>query len=239
MSDMSGILKIVVITLISLFLYGFSNSEYSQRKLSDSQVMVYPVDQPFIDHTSVNNLLIQNSDDMSSTLISALDLIKLEQGLKNHQMVKDASVFVTLDGVLSAKVYQRQPVARLITDSSFVYIDKKGQLMPTSENFSARVPIAYGFKASDLEKCFPVFNKIYNDDFYKKLITQISLKNDSSIVLATRLDNFAIHLGKPINLTRKLANFKAFYQYLKKKDQLKRYEKIDLRFGKQVIASKN
>ena len=70
MSNMSGILKIVVITLISLFLYGFSNSEYSQRKLSDSQVMVYPVDQPFIDHTSVNNLLIQNSDDMSSTLIS-------------------------------------------------------------------------------------------------------------------------------------------------------------------------
>ena len=239
MKNKLGILKIIIITLISLVLYGFSNSEYKQRKLHDTQVMIYPIDQPFIDHSSVNNLLIQNSDDMSNLLIDALNLVKLEQRLKNHQMVDNASVFVTVDGVLSAKVYQRQPVARLITDTAFVYIDQKGQLMPTSENFSARVPLAYGFKASDIENSHPVFNKIYNDDFYKKLITQISLKNDSSIVLATRLDNFAVHLGKPDNLTRKLANFKAFYQYLKKKNQLKRYETIDLRFGKQVIASKN
>lgn len=239
MNNKLGILKIIVITLISLVLYGFSNSEYKQRKLSDTQVMIYPIDKPFIDHSSVNNLLIQSSDDMSNLLIDALDLVKLEQRLINHQMVENASVFVTVNGVLSAKVYQRKPVARLITDSAFVYIDQKGKLMPTSENFSARVPLAYGFKASELEKCYPVFNKIYNDDLYKKLITQISLKNDSSIVLATRLDNFAVHLGKPENLTRKLANFKAFYQYLKKKDQLKRYKTIDLRFGKQVIASKN
>jgi len=238
MRNKLAIFKIAFITLISLALYGFSNSVYKHKKLRDTQAMIYPSDQPFIEYTSVNKLLIQNSDDMSTIKIDDLDLRKLEQRLNNHQMVQQASVYITVDGVLSAKVYQRKPVARLITDSAFTYIDNRGKLMPTSEHFSARVPLAYGFNGADIENYKSVFNQIRQNKFYKKLITEISLKKDSSIVLATRLNNFAIQVGRPEELDRKLANFKAFYQYLKKKDQLDQYKKIDLRFGKQVIASK-
>lgn len=231
-------IRIVIIISISIFLYGFSNSAYEHKKLKDLNVSIYPVDKPFIDHESVNNLLIQNSAKVSNMSIDTLDLIKLERGIKEHQMVEHASVFVTVDGILSAKVYQRKPVARLITDTAFQYIDQQGKIMPTSDNFSARVPLAYGFRAKDLDSYRSVFNAIHDDELHRKLITQISLKNDSSIVLETRLDNFAVHLGKPKDLTRKLANLKAIYQYLKEKEQLKRYRSVDLRFGKQVIASK-
>ena len=232
-------IRILIIIFISIFLYGFSNSTYEHKKLKDLKVSIYPVDKPFIDHEAVNNLLIQNPDELSNLSIDTLDLMKLERGLKEHQMVENASVFMTVDGMLSAKVYQRKPVARLITDTAFMYIDQQGKIMPTSDNFSARVPLAYGFPAKDLVRYRSVFNAIYDDELHRKLITQVSLKNDSSIVLETRLDNFVVHLGKPKDLTRKLANLKAIYQYLKEKEQLKRYRSVDLRFGKQVIASKN
>ena len=239
MSNNLNILKIIAITLISIVLYGFSNSTYKQKEISSINIMIYPINQLFIDEPLINNLLTQKGDKAVNKLIDGLDLHKLEQRVEENEIVANASVFVTVDGTLSVNVYQRKPVARLITDSAFMYIDQKGELMPTSDNFSARVPLAYGFSENEIQKCRLVFNYIYQDELYRKLITEISLKSDLGIVLATRLNNFTIRLGKNKNLTKKLKNFKAFYQYLKRKNQLNRYETVDLRFGKQVIASKN
>ena len=239
MSNKISIFKIIAIIIVSVGLYGFSYSTYEQKELSGVNVKVYPVNQPFIDELMITNLLTKNQDKASDELITNLNLAKLEKQISQNKMVANASVFLTVDGILSANVYQRKPVARLVTDEAFMYIDQKGKLMPTSANFSARVPLAYGFNETEIKKYDFIFNYIHKDQLYKKLITEISLKKDLGIVLATRLNNFTIQLGKHENLVKKLNNFKAFYQYLNKKDQLNHYNTIDLRFGKQVIASKN
>ena len=239
MSNKLNIFKITTIVAVSIVLYGFSYSTYKQKELSGVQVKIYPLNKPFIDELMVTDLLTQNKDEASDRLITNLNLDELETRVKQNKMVESASVFLTVDGILSANVYQRKPVARLVTDTTFMYVDQKGKLMPTSANFSARVPLAYGFDENEIQEYSSVFNYIQDDKLYRKLITEISLKDDLGIVLATRLNNFTIQLGKHESITEKLRNFKAFYQYLNKKDQLNQYKTIDLRFGKQVIASKN
>lgn len=239
MSNKLSIFKMAAIIVISTVLYGFSHSAYKQKELSGVQVKIYPVNQPFINEMMITDLLTQNQDKASERLITGLNLDQLEKRIKQNKMVANASVFMTVDGILSANVYQHKPVARLMTDTAFIYVDQKGQLMPTSSNFSARVPLAYGFSKSEIRNHSFIFNYIYEDQFFRKLITEISLKKDLGIVLATRLNNFTIKLGKRKNIIEKLNNFKAFYHYLNKKNQLNQYKTIDLRFGKQVIASKN
>ncbi|MDR9448149.1 MAG: cell division protein FtsQ/DivIB [Psychroflexus sp.] len=231
--------KIALMLGVSVLLYSFSNVSYKANTLKGTHIEIYPIDQPFIDYQSVNNLLIQNPDDLSSIRIDAIDLVKLEQKLIKHQMIKKASVYLTIDGNLSAKIHQRKPMARLVTDTAFCYIDAAGKIMPSSDHYSARVPLAYGFNTKNAHQYQSLFKKIYNDEFYRKFITQITLKSHSGIVLETRLDNFAARIGSPEHLAKKLANLKAFYYYLKKNDQLDQYKMVDLRFGKQVIASKN
>ena len=130
----------------------------------------------FITHEMVNNLLIQNSWLPLTIKKEKVDLNTLETVLEDHEMIEKAEVFSGIDGSLNAHIKQKTPIVRYMSDNAKYYLDNKGDKIPLSENFSARVPVVIG-QINNAKKSDYVylFNEISNDDFLKKSITGLAI----------------------------------------------------------------
>lgn len=231
-------IKAFLLLALVVFLYAFSSQRNNDRKLSDLTVKFIGNDNLYITQETVNKLLIQNKESITSVPKEILDLNGLESVLNSNSMIKSAEVYVTVNGEVKAEVEQRKPIARVNTNVSY-YIDDQGLYMPLSSNHSARVPLVTGFvDKKQLENVFKIADKIHNDAFLKKHIVEIHQNEDKSINLKTRVLDFEIALGQIEHLDKKINNLKAFYQKAKKDKALINYSKVNLKFDNQVVCTK-
>jgi cell division protein FtsQ len=193
----------------------------------------------FLTHQMVNNLLIQNLGDASRIQKDKVDLNTLENTLNHHEMIEKAEVFSTIDGFLNTRITQKTPILRVISDNDSYYLDKKGDIISLSTNFSARVPLVVGEISKEKRKPYlNLFNEINKDDFLSKNITGAQIMPSGNVVLTNRSFDYKIAFGKPINVQKKLRNYKAFFHHAIKDTLIKEYKEINLMFTQQVVCKK-
>lgn len=221
-----------------VFLFAFSSSRNSVRIVSEPNIKFLGDENLFITHEDVSKLLIQNGESVSNKPKETIDLNDLESALNANVMIKQAQVFIKVDGTLVAEIKQKKPIARVSTNASY-YIDDDGSYMPLSTNYTSRVPLVTGFVVkNDLYNVYTVAKKVQSDEFLKKHVTQIHQNENGSIDLKFRLNDFKIQLGSLDKLDKKINNLKAFYQKAIKDSTLNSYSVVNLRFDKQVICTK-
>ena len=152
-------------------------------------------------------------------------------------MIENAEVYLTLDGKLKAEVNQRKPIGRVMGNASF-YLDKKGELMPLSPFFSARVPLMYGFDGKNVKEAYPVVSYIKNDEFLTSHIVSIQRRKGGHLEFELREHDFKVYFGDSSKVATKFNNFKAFYKKAQKDKKLDTYKKVNLQFGDQVVCTK-
>jgi cell division protein FtsQ len=231
------VIKIVLVLVIIGFLFGFSKNRNGARKLTKIDIEFLDKNDPFITLKSVNKLLIQNQDSITSIAKETLVLREMESRLLENPMIRDAEVFVTVDGVLGAKIEQRKPIGR-VTSSTDYYLDDDGKKMPLSSVFTARVPLITGQSSSNFTELTTLLQKINEDEFMKNSVVGIHRHANGNIILQIRKHDFKVLFGKPSAIEKKFQNFKAFFQKTKEDKTLKSYKWVDLKFGNQVVATK-
>ncbi len=231
------ILKFVFLLMLMAFLFSFTKKRNDARKITKLDVVFKHENRPFITYNTVNKLLIQNHDKVTGIGKETLVLKKMEQRLLENPMVRDAQVYVTVDGRLGATIEQRKPVGRVPATPDY-YLDADGKKMPLSEVYSARVPIITGVSKNNFKEVTPVLLKIENDEFMKNTVIGIDRKANGDIELKLRKMDFTLLFGKPENIEKKFQNFKAFYKKTKQDSTLYGYNKVNLKFDSQVIATK-
>ena len=220
------------------FLYGFSSYKNNARKVMKFHTDFEGLGPLFINHDSVNKLLIQKPDSAKMLRKDILDLNRLEHSLRSHDMVKNAQVYLTIGGQLNVKIQQREPIARVHSSPSF-YIDDDGLLMPLSPIYSARVPIVTGIVDSTaLEGIYKIASTVSNDAFLKRHVIEIQQDSVGYFSLKIRTLDWEVVLGDLSVLEQKIIKFKAFYQKAKKDNTLQAYSKINLMFEQQVVCTK-
>lgn len=192
---------------------------------------------PFITYNSVNKLLIQNHDNVTSIGKETLVLKKMEQRLRENPMVRDAQVYVSVDGTLGARIEQRKPIGRVSASPDY-YLDADGMKMPLSNVYSARVPIITGISKNNFNEVTSLLLKIEKDEFMRSSVVGLNRKRNGDIELELRKTDFKVLFGKPINIEKKFQNFKAFYKKTKQDSTLYGYNMVNLIFDSQVIATK-
>jgi cell division protein FtsQ len=222
-----------------IFLFSFTSNRNENRKLTKTKVVFVGENPSFLKQETVNKLLIENNADASAIRKDKLDLNKLENAVSSNQMVEKSEVFVTIDGVLKAVVKQKTPIARVFDGKRSFYIDYKGNTMPLSANFTARVPLVLGvIRKQNSEALAELFRKIYDDEFLKKNIIAIQIVRNGSLIMLNRNFDYQIDFGGAKNIDAKFKNYKAFFQKAVVDSTLYKYKKIDLRFTQQVICTK-
>jgi cell division protein FtsQ len=232
-------IRLILMFSLVIFLYSFTSNRNNNRKLTKSVVVFVGEDAPFVDQETVNKLLIENNKDVKSIGKDKLDLNRLEKGLNAHEMIEKSDVFVSIDGVLKAVVKQKTPIARVFDRDDSFYIDYKGDMMPLSQNYTARVPLVSGeINKKNSEKLAELFRIIYDDEFLKKNIIGVQIMPNGSIKMLNRNYNYQIDFGGTIRMKAKFNNYKAFFQKAVLDSSLNKYKIIDLRFAQQVVCTK-
>lgn len=231
-------IKGVTLLVLVVFLFAFSTAKNGSRKVSKPTIEFVDEQKPFITHENVSKLLIQNPKGLQNDNKEIIDLNQLESALNSNPMIKNAEVYMSVNGQLSAEIEQKRPIARVHTDASY-YIDDEGVYMPLSANYSARVPLVTGMVyKTKLDKIFKVAKKIDEDEFLKQHVIEIHQNDDESIDLRLRMYDFNIQLGDLSKLEKKINNFKAFYKKATKDRTLNTFSSVNLRFDNQVICTK-
>ena len=232
-------IRLVLLFGILIFLFSFASNRNASRKLTKSTVVFEGDNALFVKNETVNKLLIENKKDASGIQKDKLDLNKLEKTIDAQEMIDKSDVFVSIDGVLKAVVKQKTPIARVVDGESSFYIDYKGNRMPLSDNFTARVPLVLGvINKKNSEDLAELFRIIYNDEFLKKNIIGVEIMPNGSLKMLNRNFNYQIDFGSMINVEQKFKNYKAFFQKAVLDSSLSKYNKIDLRFTEQVVCTK-
>ncbi|WP_010228692.1 cell division protein FtsQ/DivIB [Gillisia marina] len=230
-------IKGFLLLAVIVFFYGFAEKRNNDRKLEKIEVQFTQFENLYVSEESVNKLLIQNNIEVSSIAKETLDLNRVESLLNKHEMIENAEVFLTLDGILKTKISQRRPIGRVLGNNAF-YLDRSGRKMPLSKSYSARVPVLVNMKEMDLEEAFPLVDYINKDEFLTQHITAITRLNGGYYQLELRQTDFNIFFGKVNRIDEKFNNFKAFYKKALKDDLINTYKKVDLQFGNQVVCTK-
>lgn len=233
------ILKFFLLLGAIVFLYSFGKRRNDTRKLAKIDIEFIDGNSPFITHNAVNKLLIQSEEGVTDIGKETLDLIGMESRLKGNPMVRNAQVFVTIDGTLGAKIEQRDPIARVLMNEGLsFYLDADGKQMPLSTVYSARVPIVTGISESDFDEITPLLLKIREDEFMHRSVVGLNRKRNGEIDLELRRTRLKVLFGRPIMTDKKFQNFKAFYKKTIQDSTFYRYDKVNLKFESQVIATK-
>ena len=231
--------RLVLMLALVIFLFSFTSKRNNSRKLNKSTVVFVGDNAPFVNQQMVNKLLIENRKDAQSIGKDKLDLNKLEKILNAQKMIEKSDVFVSIDGVLKAVVKQKTPVARFFDGDDSFYIDYKGNRMPLSANFTARVPlVSGGITRKNREDLAELFRIIYKDAFLKKNIIGVQIMPNGSLKMLNRNFSYQIDFGGTIRMKAKFNNYKAFFQKAILDSSLYKYKKIDLRFAQQVVCTK-
>ncbi|RZJ35867.1 MAG: cell division protein FtsQ [Flavobacterium sp.] len=231
--------RLVLMLGLVAFLYSFTGKRNEQRHLKKSVVVFTDQDNLFVTSEMVNKLLIEKNTAAVAIRKDKVDLNRLEKALNKHEMIEKSEVFVSIDGVLKAVVKQKTPIARVFNENESFYIDYKGNEMPLSDIFTARVPLVTGdVSEENRKKIAKVFTLIHNDDFLSKNIIGVYALPSGNMVMANRNYNYSIDFGKAINIERKFGNYKAFFQKAVTDSSITKYKKVSLRFTNQVVCTK-
>lgn len=222
-----------------VFLVSFSHKKNSVKTVRDLSIEFEEGNNLFMDYEMVNKLLIVNGKSLKNEPKTVIDLHKLESNVLSHPMVEDASVFLTVDGLLKTVVKQRSPIARVISGSESYYIDKQAKNMPLSNNYSARVLLVSGdINEEDYSQIHNLVTKIREDEFLKKQIIGVRKMKNNEFVLRTRVGGQIIELGKIEDLNSKFKNLNAFYNKTMTDQTIEQYIAINLKYNNQVVCTK-
>lgn len=228
----------IALMALVVFLYAFSETRNNTRKITNLNIDFLGNNTLFVTEDTVSKLLIQNNESVTSVTKETLDLNGLEAALNSNPMIKQAEVYVAVNGALTAKILQKKPIARVNTNASY-YIDEEGSYMPLSSNYTARVPLVTGsVKKNNLDRIFQVAKKVQVDEFLKTHVIEIYQHSNKDISIKLRQHDFSVLLGDIKELDKKINNLKAFYQKALKDKTLNSYSNVNLRFGNQVVCTK-
>ena len=229
-------MRLILIVGILFFLVGFANHRQKLKPVKSLQVEFMDASKLFITEAEIEQILKGMITANRDSLMNEERLAAFEGVLDANEMIKSSEVYYSLDGKLSAKIFQREPIAR-IKDKDFYYLDSEGLAMPLSKNYSSRVPMVYGVQPKDLKEIYPLLIKIQGDDFFKKHIIAIRKKSKNHYILQVRDREFVINFGRISHLDKKLTNYKVFHLKALEYNKLDDYKRIDLQFGNQVVCT--
>lgn len=235
------IIRLVLLVVVMLFLFAFSSNRNNNKAIQGIKITFAKGEENFfITDAMVNNLLKQKLGITTKNKKKTVFLNTVETMLNNHAMIENSEVFLTIDGVLHIAVKQKKPIARIMQGNIFYYLDNKGDKMPLSDNFSARVPLVAGKIPKETKQDYiKLFENVIKDDFLQKNITAFQILPSGNVKIKCRAYNYTIELGKPTNIENKFKKYKAFFYYMQQHtNALEQYKTINLMFEKQVVGKK-
>jgi len=185
---------------------------------------------------AVNKLLTQKLGSKSSLMKDSLDLNMLEIQLNSTPEVKNAEIFVHPEGVLSLQITERQPLFKVVSDPPF-FSDASGALFAFQTLDSIHYPEFYASTPTlSMESTAALISSLKTDPFLARELKSIRLEKNQYHLHLKSYD-FQVVFGTPDRAQEKINKLKMFCAFQNVQDSLKTFQKINLSYKRQVVAS--
>ena len=200
-----------------------------------------------ISRDEILRLVKAADNDIIGSELRKINADHIEREVEKHQTILKAEVYkVTVkdsssySGILGVRVSHRTPAVRIMSTSGSYYLDKNGEVIPVSGNYTANVLVVTGYFSEEfaIEKLLPFVLHINKSPFWKAQIEQVHVEKSGDIILTPLVGSHLIELGSLENYEGKLIAMRAFYDQVLTKNNWNKYETISLKFKNQVIAKK-
>ncbi|QIK16740.1 cell division protein FtsQ [Blattabacterium sp. DPU] len=231
------IILIYIACMISLFC--FSQKTHKNRTLKKVHIVIDPLSQNhFLNDEIIKNILFSKTEKIDKK-IDQLCILRMEKKLNNYPFIKKSEVFLSVNGILNIKIWQKEPILRIKNGNKEYYLTKDAENLELSSFYSSKVILAKGpFSIKEKKYLTNLVQYINSDELLKNQIISIKKNKKNSFVLIPKIGNHHIILGNIKDFKNKLNKLKAFYkQYLNKID-INQYRSIDLQYKDQVVAKK-
>jgi cell division protein FtsQ len=193
---------------------------------------------------------------LDSVKVDELSLVGLENELLCNPYVNSADAFTNLDGDLIINICEKKPLVRIFNkNSAGYYLTENGDILPLSENYSARVFMCNGYlnipfvdgntKVTDstysktaLADILLLSNTLSENNFLKSQVNQIYINSKKEFELISEFDNHTIVVGDLEKLDKKFQKLEAFYTQALIEEGVGKYKTINLKFDGQVVCTK-
>lgn len=205
-------------------------------------------DNYFIDQKDILHLMTNRGyEKIIGTTLGDLELKAIENRIRAHKYIQNAEVYKDLRGNVIVNAVQAQPIARVVQpDGPDAYIGRKGQILPTSERFTARVIVIDGAYASELVKqdltktkegkaIFELLNYILANKFWSAQIAELKIDHKGYIVMYPQVSKQYVEFGKAEDIEEKFKKLHIFYTKILPMNW-NAYERVDLKYENQIIC---
>jgi len=192
--------------------------------------------------------MIKSADkDIIGKKLEDINAEVIEKAVEKNPAVLKAEVFkvvakdtTSYKGIVTVRVKHRRPVVRVMSEEGSYYLDKFGDKIPISTNYTANVLVATGYFLEKYakEQLLPFVLFIENDEFWNAQIEQVHVEKNGDVILTPLVGDQIIELGKFDNYLEKLRNMRAFYNQVLANNNWDKYDKISLKYKNQVVAKK-
>ena len=185
--------------------------------------------------------------DITGKKLEDINAEKIEKAVEKNPAVLKAEVYkvvakdtTSYKGIVTVRVKHRRPVVRVMSEKGSYYLDKFGDEIPISTNYTANVLVATGYFSEKYakEQLLPFVLFIENDEFWKAQIEQVHVEKNGDVILTPLVGDQIIELGKLNDFKIKLRNMRAFYNQVLAHNNWDKYDKISLKYKNQVVAKK-
>ncbi len=217
----------------------------------------------FIDKDEIKEMLYESRINILGERVANIRLTKIEENLKQHQIIKMAEVYITEKGILHVDIRQRNPFVRIFNNyGQSYYLDEDGNILPVVQAFSPHVLVINGNIAepfnpmkikninnvrfdslSRRQRCiYDIFKMaafINKDEFWKSQIVQVYVNQTGEFELIPRVGSHIIDFGQIDQMEEKFYKLKLLY--LQGFNQLgwNIYSRVNLKYENQIVCIKN
>jgi cell division protein FtsQ len=197
-------------------------------------------------------VLLQNStgEMIKGRRINDFNLDTMEMEIKKDVWINKAELYFDKNGVLKVSITEKDPVARIFCiDGSSYYIDNNKNMLPLSDRHAARLPVFTNFPtplkvlsvkdSALLEDVKTLSLFIQKDAFLMAIIDQVNINNDRKFELIPKIGEQVITFGDVSGMEAKFEKLKLFYKKVIPVYGWSRYNRINLEYKGQVVATIN
>lgn len=248
-----GIVLAHLVVVAGLFVaFGFIRQERDGAVVKDLDLRVdHKGGSYFIDREGVlAQLRRAGFGKLEGMRLDSLNLLAIEKAIAKNPYVATSEAYIDMQGHLSIRVTQRQPVLRIINRymESF-YVDAEGRTMPASPNYAAPVMVASGnigdrpapgdtLRSEAAKQVFVLNEYLRNNELYNALFVQVYVNAQGELELVPRVGNHTVLVGEPTEMDEKMEKLLALYRTALDKEGWEQYRQINVKFKDQVICKR-
>jgi cell division protein FtsQ len=231
------------IALVVLFGAGIQSKK--QQLCNDINIEISGAEKHmFIDELDVKELVNAKGNVIGKPLYT-LSLRSMESAVEQNSWVKNAEMYIDNNQILQIRIEERQPIARIfeISGNSY-YIDTALVILPLSNKLTARVPVFTGVDpqlpkkdTSMLAQIAAMATYIVADSFFTAQIAQININAQKQFELVPAIGDHLVIFGDTTDLKARFSKLKNFYTHTWFEAGFDKYEKLDLQYRNQIVAT--